>query len=186
MGATAGYQPFGVTVVDGGGAPVVGNTVTIDFSTPVDLTIATVQDPAYIFACAPKAVSGVTDGSGIVTFIVRGSGRNSLLNGGIGAGGFDQVDVFADGGVFGPVLLKSITAVTPDENGAGLGGIVTNGIDPGDGPFFRYDLFYYSFTAGRSDFNCSGNVDAADGAVQRYFLFNDATSSAPQFTTYCP
>ncbi len=183
---TAGYQPFTLTVNDGGGAVVGGTAVTLDLFAPTDVTIAAVQDPAYVWACATKTISAPTNAVGMVTFVVRGAGRNSLPFGGIGPGAFDQIDVYADGGVFGPVLLKSITAVTPDENGAGLGGTVTNGVDPGDGAFFRFDLFNYSVTAGRSDLNCDGLVDAPDGAILRDFQFNDLASLAPQLTPYCP
>ncbi len=186
---TAGYQPFRVAVADGGGFPVGGVLVTLDFMPPTDVTIAAVQDPAYGFSCgavAPKGIWTTTNAVGVATFIVRGAGRNSLPGGGIGPGAFGQIGLLAAGGVFGPVLLGNITATTPDENGAGLGGVVVNGLDPGDAAFFRYDLFNFPATAGRSDFSCNGMVDPVDGAILRDYLFNDLVSGAPQGTPYCP
>ncbi len=186
---TAFYQPFNVTVEDGGGFFLPGVRVTLDFTLPADLTIASVQDPAYVFACgigAPKAITTTTNAVGVARFIVRGAGRNSLPGGGIGPGAFGEIRVLADGGPFGPVALGNVTATVPDENGAGLGGVVVNGLDPGDAAFFRYDLFNFPATAGRSDFSCNGMVDPVDGAILRDYLFNDLVSGAPQFTPYCP
>ncbi len=197
-GALTPYQPWDITVRDGGNNVIPSATVLLDFSGCPDLRLSDTQavDPllgqagSVLVDCTNKFLqavcgdgSSITSPSGGLQLIVRGAGRNSLIGGGIGAGGFDNVDVYADG-----QLMTSITATVPDENGAGTAGTVTNGIDAGDGAFFRFDLFNFSASpggAGRSDFNCNDSVDGADGAIQRNFLFNDLSSQSPQATVYC-
>jgi hypothetical protein len=180
-GGTSGYQPYTVVVRDVTNAPIAGITVIIDISCQDDVKLADTQCAPIVLDAATNVVYQTTDGTGTATFVVRGAGKNSLPAGGIGPGSMIQTRIFA-----GSTFLKAIHAVTPDENGAGDAGTVVNGLDPGDGAFFQYDLFNYSATAGRSDINCSGVVDPADGAWRRDHQFNDPTSVAPQVTTYNP
>jgi len=163
--------------------PVPGINVYLDASGAPDIRISDLQEPGSFVDCQRMRIYRVTGGDGSATFHIRGAGRNSLPSGGIGPGGIHQVILVA-----GSSQIGLITLATPDQNGAGVGGTVVNGIDAGDGAFLRYDILNYNLPgqAGRSDLNCSGGADAADGAVFRDFLFNDSVSRTPQTTTYCP
>jgi hypothetical protein len=177
----ASYQPWTATIRDVTNTPIDNISVIIDISVTSDIKISDVQSAGTTVDCITNTIRRTTAGGGIVTFTARGAGKNSLAGGGIGGGGFDQVAVYA-----GSTLMKNITATTPDENGAGDAGTVVNGCDATDGSFYIYDFFNFTATAGRSDFNCSGAVDAPDGSARLDIFFNDATSAAPQATTYCP
>ncbi len=180
---TAAYQPFTLLLLTVAGAPLPLTDVTLDFSGIPDLIPSDLQAAGTTVVCAAgiATVTRETNAAGSVTFLVRGAGRNSLVAGGIGPGAFGTVAVSACG-----VPLGFVNAVTPDENGAGLAGVVVNGIDPSDRSFWLYDLFNYPLTAGRSDLNCSGMVNPPDGSALLDYIFNDPTSAAPQVTTYCP
>ncbi len=188
------FQPWDTVVRDPANLPILAATVTLDFSACSDLSLSDLNEGASPLVgransihvdCTTKFLTAEcadgTDGpAGALQLVVRGAGRNSLVDGGVGPGGFGQVAYYADG-----QLMGYLTAVVPDENGAGTAGTVSNCIDASDGSFFRFDLFNYSATAGRSDFNCSGQVDAPDGSVVRDFLFNDIASQGILATTYC-
>jgi hypothetical protein len=126
-------------------------------------------------------VSRRTGSNGTVTLRGRGAGLNSLPNGGIGAGGFRLAQVHAGG-----ILLKAVTATTPDQNGAASVGAAINGIDATDGVFLLHDFFNHASSAGRSDLDCSGQVSTVDLSAYLQYRFNDSISAAPQSTTYCP
>ncbi len=174
-------NPYTIILRDCLNQPYAGLPVFLDFSLAGDIVLSDTQEPGMVLDCAARRLHGVTDAQGRVTFVVRGAGANSLPGGGIGPGGFGQVRVAASS-----TVVATVTAATPDQNGAGAGGTVVNGVDPSDGSFMRYDVFNYPFTAGRSDLSGSGMVDPADLSVFRDFLFNDAASAAPQTTSYCP
>jgi hypothetical protein len=175
------YQPFSVHIRDVLSLDLDGVAVIIDVQDATDVKICDSQEAGTTIDCVTNTVRRTTAGGGLATFRVRGAGKNSLSGGGIGVGSMTLTRVFA-----GATLMKNIHATVPDENGGGDAGTVTNGVDAGDGSFFRYDLFNLAVTAGRSDMNCSGLVDPADGSALRDIQFNDATSAAPQTTTYCP
>jgi hypothetical protein len=136
---------FSVTVRDLANNPLSGASVVIDLSGCSELAICNDQlDPNALVTCISKTTRKFTDGLGNVSFTVLGGGNGNpaaTLAGG--------AKIFANG-----TLIASPTASAYDLSG-------TAGQGAGDLSLFLSDLATLN-PYGRSDYNCSGSLGAAD------------------------
>lgn len=156
-----------VTVRDLGNNPIANSSVVFDFSGCVsDTRIGDTQPYAGLTAnCGTHGISGLTDVTGVATFVVEGGGIAGAPKHAFGAG-----KIYADG-----VLLGSVNVGLYDLNGL-------TGVDGLDLSLFGADLF----SAGqedRADYDNSGTVDGLDLSVFGAALFGTSQASA---ATYCP
>ncbi len=131
-----GDIPVTVTVRDLANNVVPSSSVVLDFSQCPGAYICP-QQPSdrYTVNMPARAISGVTDASGKVTFALRVGGTCAGAR------------IFADG-----VLLGTLPFKSPDQNGDGVV------IEP------DYTIFLGKLGSGdvTADFNCSGTVDNPD------------------------
>jgi hypothetical protein len=146
---------FSITIRDLAHNPIAGSSVVISFDgcTP-DIRLCASQVTAGVTPdCASGAVgevSGVTDGTGVVTFRVQGGANNTAS--GTPAAAFNCGVVYADGVNMGPINVGAY-----DQNGAG-------GVTPPDVSVWLSDSFDGDIE-GRSDFNATNTVNPADLSV---------------------
>ncbi len=164
---------FSITVRDIGNFPVVGSNVVLNFAACTDTRLCSGTN---VTCAAPARVTGITNGSGVVTFTVVGGG---LHPGGVFAGAAAGcVTILADSYVIG-----NATANVYDLNGA-LGG-AKNGVAVTDMPLFLADWAGSATYRGRSDFNQNGAIAITDLPIwlQCWGSGNSVTGCT---TTYCP
>lgn len=164
---------FSITIRDLAHNPIAGSSVVISFDgcTP-DIRICATQVTAGVTPdCASGPVgeiSGVTDGTGVVTFRIQGGAANTFS--GSPAAGINCGVVFADGVNMGPINVGAY-----DENGAG-------GVGPADVSVYLADQFDPD-VEGRSDFNATGTITPADlSLLLGVVLGGGSTSSC---ASYC-
>jgi hypothetical protein len=140
------FGQFEVVVRDLANNPVVHASVVVDFSSSLELFIASAQlDPDMTVDCANRWVSKFTDANGRAMFCILGAGSAAspavtLLGGG---------KIFANGTLIG----------TPTVSAFDLDG--TLGLGSGDLSAFLSD-FASGINYGRSDFDCSDALGAGD------------------------
>jgi len=157
VGSTGGVADvrgqFTVTVRDLAHNPIAGSSVVIDFNAcSADIRVCSVQPVAGVTADCSGAVgsiSAVTDGAGSVVLRIVGGARNIAAH--TPGAGYKCATVYADG-----INLGNVNIGAYDENGAG-------GVNPADISVWLPDLFDYPGTyRGRSDFNCTNNINPSD------------------------
>jgi len=143
-GTAIGGTPagFDVTVKDATNAPLVGRTVTLDFSaTPMVLLLA--QNAGTTLNCAAKSISRVTNGSGAVNFASRVAKFDNANN----------VEVSAAGT---PLFMVKGRSTDIDGLGASTG--------LGDFVIFSGN-FLSNPAAQQTDFDLNGNTGLGDFVV---------------------
>jgi hypothetical protein len=166
---------FSITVRDIGNFPCANSNVVLNFSACTDMRLCS---GAAVVCAAPSRVTGITNGSGVVTFTVVGGG---LHPGGSFAGlATPCVTILADSYVIGTAVANVY-----DLNGA-LAGAGKNGVSIGDLPLWLADWAGGAGPyKGRSDFNQNGSIGITD-LPPWLQLWGPLGSASGCTTTYCP
>jgi hypothetical protein len=182
------FNAFSYTIRDASSNLVPGSVVILNFAGCTDARVC----PTAAYAsgitvnCAAKTMTGVTNGTGQITFSVVGSGKGAATI----PLGTNCITVTADG-----VALSNLSLRTPDYNGQDNAAVCTSltgtqmvsGLDLGQcySDFLRVGS--QAFSAARSDLNRDNAVTALDlGVDYAWSLGNVTANSSSNSHHTCP
>jgi hypothetical protein len=141
---------------DANNAPVVGETVTLDFvscNPATEIVLSSYQSDASSITCATKTVTKSTDGTGTVNMLVTGGGTNPPL-------GNTGLKIACCKVYAGNALMTTLKVAIMDLNGVG-------GVAGTDAGICLSGIGYYGLSGGidnypRYDMDGDGDVDGTD------------------------